>query len=220
MQYIDLSHTISTDMPVYPGTEQPLLDVGCTIETDGFLEKKITFYSHTGTHMDAPAHLIEAAKTLDQYPVGHFHGSAMVLDASTIKNSTIGLEHLRPFEKDLQRLSFILIHTGWAKLWGTPDYFENYPTLTCEAAEWLCGFDLKGIGLDTISADTIDATDYPNHMMILKKEIVIIENLTRLDQLIGLTFDFSCFPLNFKAADGSPIRAVAMMDSILENSAE
>ena len=53
MRIIDLTHPISEDMPVYPGTEPPIFETGCSIEEAGFLEKKITLYSHTGTHIDA-----------------------------------------------------------------------------------------------------------------------------------------------------------------------
>ena len=57
MKIIDLTQLITTDMPVYPGTEQPKLTVANTVEKDGFRETLITFYSHTGTHMDAPFHI-------------------------------------------------------------------------------------------------------------------------------------------------------------------
>ena len=76
MKIIDLTHSISPRMPVYPGTEPPIFIQGCSIDEIGFLEKKITLYSHTGTHIDAPAHLIKGSKTLDQLPVEHFQGRA------------------------------------------------------------------------------------------------------------------------------------------------
>jgi len=47
MKIIDLSHTISPEMPVYPGTEPPTFTAECTLENVGFVEKKITLYSHT-----------------------------------------------------------------------------------------------------------------------------------------------------------------------------
>ena len=50
MKIIDLSHTMAPDMPVYPGTEQPVFINKCTIEEHGFIEKRLTLYSHTGTH--------------------------------------------------------------------------------------------------------------------------------------------------------------------------
>lgn len=58
MKIIDLTHFISEDMPVYPGTEQPKLKQANTYEKDGFKETLMTMYSHTGTHMDPPNHLL------------------------------------------------------------------------------------------------------------------------------------------------------------------
>ena len=54
MRVIDLTHTISENMPVYPGTEPPVLAGANTYEKDGFKETKLTMYTHTGTHMDPP----------------------------------------------------------------------------------------------------------------------------------------------------------------------
>ena len=67
MRVIDLTHTICEDMPVYPGTEPPKLQTANTIERDGFRETLLTMYSHTGTHMDAPAHLYAGRITLDAF---------------------------------------------------------------------------------------------------------------------------------------------------------
>ena len=63
MKVYDLTHTIQNDMPVYPGTEQPKLTTACTIQEVGYRETLLHMYSHTGTHMDAPAHMIWTAWT-------------------------------------------------------------------------------------------------------------------------------------------------------------
>ena len=68
---------------------------------------------------------------------------------------------------------------------------------------------LKGIGFDAISADSADTLTYPIHKILLGSDMVIVENLTNLDQLPEGLFEFTCFPLRFQRADGSPIRAVA-----------
>jgi len=206
---IDLTHPIHEDMPVYPGTEQPVIITGCSIEQDGFLEKKVTFYSHTGTHMDAPAHLIQGGKFLDQYDISRFCGSAIALHLETNVNKSITLRDLKPVEDQLKHVDFLLIHTGWSRFWGTDDYFTGFPVLTSEAAEWVSGTGLKGIGFDAISADSADTRTYPIHKILLGSDMVIVENLANIDQIHEETFDFSCFPLYFQQADGSPVRAVA-----------
>ena len=117
------------------------------------------------------------------------------------------------FRSDFIRNSeFLLLHTGWSRFWGTKNYFAGYPVLSAEAALWLDSFELKGLGLDTISADEADSHDFPNHNILLGSDSIIIENLMNLDVLPGKHFMFSCFPLKIDQADGSPVRAVAIIE--------
>lgn len=90
-------------------------------------------------------------------------------------------------------------------------YFSDYHVLSLEAANWLTQFGLKGLGLDTISADEVEARDLAVHKIFLRNDTVIIENLANLGELPCNRFIFSCFPLNFENADGSPVRAVAII---------
>ena len=85
MKVIDLTHVISEDMPVYPGTEPPKLEPANTYEKDGFKETLMSMYTHTGTHMDPPAHLFADRTTLDQFPVSQFVGKALVIDCRISK---------------------------------------------------------------------------------------------------------------------------------------
>ena len=84
MKVIDLTHTIKSDMPVFPGTGQPKLDPASSFEEDGFRETLLTMYSHTGTHMDAPAHVRKDGITLDKLPADKFVGKALVIDCSDL----------------------------------------------------------------------------------------------------------------------------------------
>jgi kynurenine formamidase len=211
MKIVDLSHTISPDMPAYPGTEPPTFKIGCTIENDGFLEKKITLYSHTGTHIDAPAHLIKGL-TLDQLQIEQYFGEALLVDFQSIGRNIIQLDDLTKYKKEINSADFLLINTGWNKHWGTEKYYSDYPVLSGDAADWLSKHSLKGFGIDAISADTADSTDFPIHKILFKENIIIIENLVNLENIETNSFKFSCFPLSIQEADGSPVRAVAYLD--------
>lgn len=81
MRVYDLTHTISEDILVWPGTEQPRLSEGSAFERDGFRETRLELFSHVGTHMDAPAHMLAGAPWLDELPASAFCGEAWVLDA-------------------------------------------------------------------------------------------------------------------------------------------
>ena len=85
MRVIDLTHTIAESMPVYPGTEPPTLAPASTYEKDGFKETLVTMFTHTGTHMDPPAHLYVGRTTLDQFPVSQFIGKVLVIECSDLK---------------------------------------------------------------------------------------------------------------------------------------
>ncbi len=211
MKIIDLSHRIEPGMPVYPGMEAPVLTFPFDLDKDGFVETRITLLSHTGTHMDAPAHILAGGITLDRMPVSTFYGQAICIEAVSGRQE-ITIDDLMPFESEIQAADFVFFRTGWSRLWGKPDYFEGYPALTTEAAVYLNDFTLKGVGFDTISADAAQAHDFTIHKMILGKNRIIIENLTNLDQLPPVLFSTACFPLHFSNSDGSPVRAVALIE--------
>jgi len=116
VRVIDLSHTISPDMPFYPGTEPPVFSRPCTLGTHGFVEQKITLYSHTGTHMDAPAHILEGAPVLEDLGIAHFVGSAVALDLRAPGRSVIGLDDLKPCAGAIEGKDFVLMYTGWSGL--------------------------------------------------------------------------------------------------------
>jgi arylformamidase len=211
MKIIDLSHIVAPDMPVYPGTEQPVFVPACTLEKDGFREKKITLFTHAGTHMDAPAHLIAEGRTLDQMPISQFTGLAVCISLPGNRFRNIELKEVKPFQEAIERCAFVLFQTGWHRYWGKDAYFYGFPVLTPEAGQWLAQFNLKGIGIDTISIDRIDTQTFPIHKIFLQHDMVIIENLNNLEHLPDQPFQFACFPIKFADADGSPVRAVAWL---------
>ncbi len=210
MSWIDLTHTLFSGMPVYPGDEPPRFNDVATLVDHGYRERRIQMGSHAGTHMDAPAHMLEAGLTLDLMPLDAFIGMGFVLDARGLKS--IERCHLEAFECAISNCDFLLLHTGWSERWGRPDYFDAIPCLTPDAALYLGGKNLKGVGVDAPSVDAMDSADYPIHKSLLERGFVIIENLMNLDQLLGKSFEFYALPLNLENAEGSPVRAMARVN--------
>lgn len=206
MKVYDLTHTIQNDMPVYPGTEQPKLTTACTIEAVGYRETLLHMFSHTGTYMDAPAHMLLDGAALDSYPGEKFAGAAVVVDCR--ERESISLPLLQSY--DLDGVDFVLFCTGWDKKWGSPDYYEGFPCLTADAAAYLATLPLKGVGEDSISLDPCDSVDFPNHITLLRADFVNTENLKGLDALVGRRFTFVTLPLKFENSDGCSCRAIAM----------
>lgn len=214
MKVIDLTCLISEHMPVYPGTEAPKFQPANSYETDGFKETLITMYSHTGTHMDSPAHIFPGRTTLDQFPVSQFVGQALVIDCSDLKaGQSITVERINQVREKADQAMFILFYTGWNRYWGTNQYFEDYPFIDDSVVDYLIKGNKKGVGIDTISIDPITDHNLTMHKKLFKSsEMVVIENLTNLHLVGDNLFILCAFPLKHIDADGSPIRAVAILE--------
>ena len=206
---IDLSHIIEAGMPVFPGSVSPKISQIATVGRDGYLEHLVSFYTHTGTHIDTPAHIFSNGNSIEAYTCDKFYGSAAVVDC----------QHAEFIEKDMvQKVydesgkpDFLLFYSSWSDNWGSEAYFIDFPVLTHDAAGFLSDLPLKGVGIDAISLDPLNDEDLPNHKALLGKEIILIENLRGLKQLLNKAFYFSCQPLKIKGAEGCPVRAIAIL---------
>lgn len=214
MKVIDLTHFISEDMPVYPGTEPPKLMPANTYEKDGFKETLMVMFSHTGTHMDPPAHLYEGRTTLDQFDVSQFVGKALVIDCTDLKEGDkISMDKINSVKDKADKAEFLLFMFGWDKRWGTDDYFKEYPYLEDEVVEYVINQEKKGVGLDVIGIDPISDENLTIHRkLFINNEIVVIENLMNLDLVGDDLFTFCALPLKHVNGDGSPIRAIALWE--------
>jgi kynurenine formamidase len=201
-------------MPVYPGTEGPKLQPANSYEVDGFKETLMTMYTHTGTHMDPPAHLFKGRTTLDQFPADQFVGKALVIDCSDLKEGDkVSFERIERVKDKADKADFILFRMGWDKYWGTEKYFGDYPYIEDEVVEYLIQTNKKGVGLDVIGIDPIAHESLPIHKKLFKNnEIVVIENLMNLGLVGDELFTFCALPLKHIDADGSPIRAIAIFE--------
>lgn len=210
MKVVDLTHVVHPGMPVFPGTEPPIFKVANTIEKDDFCEMKITMYSHTGTHMDAPAHMLEDGVTLDRMSVTNFVGKAVILEFDNKKD--IQLKDIVQYQDRIVKSDFVIIKTGWSKFWGRKEYFEGFPSINVNVANWLVGFNLKGVGIDTISIDDMKSISFEVHKILMKNNLIIIENITNLEKIENDFFTLAALPLKTLDADGSPIRAIAIIE--------
>ena len=208
---IDLTHTITPETFVYPGTPAPMFSATRSITRDGARETLLQMGSHTGTHMDAPRHILPDGSGLDQLPVSQFCGRAVVLDVSDLEpGSVITADFLRAQNGTLRSADYALIYTGWEKKWGTEAFLgDPFPILDEESARYLVCCGLKGVGTDAISVDPVGTENFPAHHVLLGGGLVIVENLC-LKKLVGRKdIMFFALPLKFEDADGAPVRAVA-----------
>lgn len=208
MKILDLTHHINEGMPVYPGTEPPKVEAATTIEMQGFEERLLTMYSHTGTHMDAPCHIIKGGKSLSDFDVADFYGKAVALDVRGL--TEISADDVAPYMSAIENADFAVLYSDWSRHWGDRRYFSGFPVLTTKAAELLAATELKGVCMDTISVDNADTETFDNHRVILGAGKFIVENLTGLSRLPHNEFMLGVMPLKIYKGDGAPVRAFAV----------
>lgn len=164
MKVIDLTHTITEKMPVFPGTEQPQLITVNNYGENGFRETLLKITTHTGTHIDPPAHIYNGKATLDSLPPEQFIGKALVIDCRSIKpGGHITLQHITAYGAKAKAADFLLFNLGWDKYWGTETYLGQYPCLNDEAINFILEGNYKGIGFDVMGIDPIDDENLTLH---------------------------------------------------------
>jgi kynurenine formamidase len=204
-------------MPVYPGIERPKLTTVNTVEEHGYMGTHLSMFSHAGTHMDAPSHMLANAMLLDDMPIEHFVTKALVIDASDCKEGDlITMDYINKVKDKADKADAILFRTDWDKNWDNEEkYFGNYPVINSEVAQYLIDSKKKCIGFDVMGIDPMTESDDPFAMHIKvfnAMDTVIVENLTNLKACGDDIFLFAALPLYYKKSDGAPIRAVGILD--------
>lgn len=120
MQIIDLTHTITNNMTVFPGSVQPDNKVINSVARDGWQETRLHINSHNGTHMDCPAHIFEDGITLDKIDVVNFVGTAALIDCTSVdEGEEIGYDLIEKNKEIINDAEFLVFYTNWSKYWNT-----------------------------------------------------------------------------------------------------
>ncbi len=212
---IDLSHPLQHGQLGFP--DDPGLHVVAqeTLESIGYNLTKISMSTHHGTHLDVPYHFFDDGPVIEQLPLDRFYGPAWLVDlapgGSLPPKTPITVDMFRPHEEKFQGGARVIYRTGWDRTYNTPEFFTDFPSLTVEAARWIAARKIGLLGMDTGTPST-DWQECHGALLGPGAEIVIVEGLTHLDRLPE-QFTFIGLPLNISGRDGSPIRAVALVES-------
>lgn len=215
VRVIDLSRAITAETVVYPGDPVPHIAQHATIAKDGFNLVSVQMGSQSGTHVDAPFHFDNDTETIDEIPLQRFVGRGVVLRCDGVgARERITLDSVRSDAERARAGDIVLVHTGWAKHYGDPAYFDN-PYLDAELVSFLLDRDVRTIGLDALNIDETPDDDHPGvgfpaHHLIAKVGGVICENLCNLESIDFADPLVSLLPMKFVGIDGAPVRAVAM----------
>ncbi|WP_226040614.1 cyclase family protein [Natrinema sp. DC36] len=210
--HVDLTQPIETGMQTYPDDPAVVVCPHATHDEHGVRVTALECGSHTGTHVDAPAHTEADGKTLEAYPLERFVFDAVRIDCRDLEaREPIPASRVPDSDADL-----VACWTGWDAHWGTERYLEH-PYLSPAAAE-VCidrGFDVAVDALNPDPTPTEDASaDEPEgfqaHRALLGDDRLILENLTNLGA-VGDRFELRAYPLALEG-DGAPVRAVGVVN--------
>jgi kynurenine formamidase len=201
MEYIDLTHIFKEDSPVFPGDASPQFIKTANLEHDGFTIHEVKSNMHSGTHIDAPLHMVHGGKRISDFDVSHFFGRGVLINAIDMQKITSDV--LKKVE--IKEGDIVLVRTGLDKKFNDAEYFMNYPEITVDFAEILVEKKVKILGIDFASPDM---APFATHKKLLSNDVLIIENLTNLDKLDKKKFEVIALPVKY-FTDAAHLRVVA-----------
>ena len=215
MKVIDLTLTISEEIPTFPGSPQPNFINWETLEKDGYNLELLFLSSHTGTHIDAPYHFLKDGQKIHQIVTRRLVTEAILIKIRKGANQSITKTDIQKFEKKYGRIddgSTVIFHTGWQKNLKKESYFLRNPGLAVSAAKYLASKKINLVGIDSPSIDLGKDSKFSVHHILAKSGILIVENLANLEKINSEMFHLIVAPLKLKNATGSPVRAMALTD--------
>ena len=202
--YHDVSLALSPSIAVYPGdpplkiSERLLISRGDPVNLS-ILEMS----THTGTHIDAPRHFLDDGATVDELPLDHFLGKAMVLDFTGV--DAIGASDLA--RHAIRGRGPHLLKTRSAAFVEEAGFRAAFAHLTEDGARHLADIGIRTLGIDSPSIDAFNSDDYAAHRTLLGRGIVLIEGLS-LSRVAPGEYEMIALPINIRGGNGSPVRVV------------
>ncbi len=210
-KYFDLSVELKPNMPCWPTNPLVRIDPVGILARDGYTVEKFGAVTHTGTHMDAPYHMIDNGMTVDKIPLENIIGPGYCIRPE-INGTEIKLNALKKVWKKEYDDKIILINTGWDKKRGfTKEFQYDFPGLSDDTVDFLIDHHPRVIGIDSLGIDPYNHEDFRVHKALLAKNIIFIEDLTNLDKLeTSKEYTVIALPLKIYGGSGSMARVVAV----------
>ncbi len=203
MIIIDISWPISESMTGYKDRMSVHFEQLKTFSKDQVRSSRITLDSHTGTHIDAPAHFLSDGKTIDQIDRGIIIGECTVLDFMEV---TDGVTKSDLEKKKIKEGDIVLLKTKNSSLGLDAAFDKNFIYLEKSGAQYLVEKKIKAVGIDYLGIER-NQPDHETHTILMKHEIGIIEGL-RLSHVEPQRYFFLCLSLPVVGLEAAPARAI------------
>lgn len=202
---IDISWPISPNMTAYKDIKIVSFIPTKILEKDNARETKITISTHSGTHIDAPAHFLADGQTIDKILLQRFVGPCRVLDLTEV-TAHISMQDLH--KHSIQEQEIILLKTQNSLLNSTNLATQSFIYLDHSAALYLAEKKIRSVGIDYLGIER-NQPKHETHITLLENNIPIIEGL-RLAQASAGNYFLCCLPLAIQGLEASPARAILL----------
>jgi kynurenine formamidase len=217
-ELVELSHVISEGLVTYPGLPAPVFAPHLTREDSRakyapgteFALDLITMIGNTGTYLDSPYHRFEGGTDLAGLPLESLvdlRAEVFHLEDATDR----GIPASVFFDRDV-RGKAVLLHTGWDRHFGKPEYAKGAPFLTPGGVDYLVREGVILVGIDSLNIDdTESGGERPAHSRLLAAGIHVVEHLTNLGFLPPVGARFTATPPLVRRFGTFPVRAFARL---------
>ncbi|HSN97918.1 MAG TPA: cyclase family protein [Candidatus Nanopelagicales bacterium] len=224
---VDLSHTIDTRIPLWPGDPPVEIQTIARRDTEGYHLRRFTLGEHSATHMNAPNSFLAGGVGIDAYAPESLVVNAVVIDirstAQQNPDHALTEQDVLDWERDHGTIppgSVVLLYTGWQEKWDDSVAFLgqdaggglHFPGFAGSTTRFLLDHrGIAGVGVDTHGADAGQDATHATNTQVLERRGIVLECLTRLDQLppIGTTLVLGI--LRLRDGSGSPLSVMAFV---------
>ena len=209
MKIYDITIPLSEQTPVFEGDPTVQVESSHAIaQGDAANVSRLCFGAHTATHVDAPAHFIEGARLVSELEFEKLIGKVRVVEIDKTAMS-VTAAHIQ--NANLQNAERVLFKTRNSDFWNDfgQGFRKDFTYIEPAAAQELVNLNLKLVGIDYLSVEKFGAESFETHLILLKKEVVIIEGLD-LREIPAGDYELICLPLKYLGGtgDGAPARTI------------
>lgn len=201
----DVSLPIESGGVVYPGNAPiEIAPIKTVASGASSTISKISFGSHTATHVDPPSHFYADGKPVDELALDVLIGRALLV---RLPNDVMAItaEHARA--ATLSGHTRILFATRNSSFNRDRDFHSDFTYVAPDAAEVFVQKGVRLVGVDYLSIEQYHSGHGKTHKTLLGAGVVIIEGLQLSEPAAG-EYELICLPLRLKGLDGAPARCV------------
>lgn len=207
MTIFDISWPISEKMTQYKNKKEVSIKATKEFVTDHVREHLVQLGTHSGTHIDAPAHFLQEGKTISGIALEKCIGKVFVVDCTNVVNSIMRSDLQDQVPQGVTRL---LLKTTNSFLNEEAVFEKEFVSLDRSAAQWMVDQGIELVGIDYLGIEKADPS-HATHTLLLSQEIVIVEGL-RLKEVEAGWYELLCLPLSIPEAEATPARALLIKE--------